>query len=320
MQICGKFINTMPKMETIREQFILQTELKGEVKLTHYNPKHLYINLDNEYDHATVLSKAKMYVESQLMRFLVWTPTFKPEEETHLAPVWVILGEVPWHCYCAEVLNPFLSLIGMDGGIQEETTNLQEGVSKGRELSNVMHENLIDPKTDPRAPATSKNADIQSQLQEQTDDIIGIEKATKDDMFDTEKREDDMVHIDDIEGTPSKDPTISTSVNVPKQSSMQQRSTYQPTQNNGSKQQRQRESPQMLNNKSTMAFTIQFPSRPKTIPVNCDSNTTEDNNDDYRVVNYEEEYDPDQLEEHEDDDETSAHLLKAFGSTMNYDR
>jgi len=138
---------------------------------------------------------------------------------------------------------------GMDGGIQEETTNLQEGVSKGRELSHVMHENLIDPKTDPRAPATSKNADIQSQLQEQTDDTIGIEKATKDDMLDTVEREED------IEGTPSEDPTISTSVNVPKQSSMQQRSTYQPTQNDGSKQQTQRKSPQMLNNKSTLALS-----------------------------------------------------------------
>ncbi|KAK6780359.1 hypothetical protein RDI58_022543 [Solanum bulbocastanum] len=53
---------------------------------------------------------------------------------------------------------------------------------------------------------------IQSQLQEQTDDIIGIEKATKDDMLDTVKREEDMVYIDDIEGTPSEDPTISTSV------------------------------------------------------------------------------------------------------------
>ncbi|KAG5586730.1 hypothetical protein H5410_047164 [Solanum commersonii] len=93
------------------------------------------------------------------------------------------------------------------------------GVSKGRELSHVMHENLIDPKTDPRAPTTSKN----------------------------------------------------------------------------------------------------FPSRPKIILVNCDSNTIEDNNDDYRVVNYKEEYDPDHLEEHEDDDENSAHLLKAFGSTMNSD-
>ncbi|KAG5586740.1 hypothetical protein H5410_047174 [Solanum commersonii] len=64
---------------------------------------------------------------------------------------------------------------------------------------------------------------------------------------------------------------------------------------------------------------MQFPSRPKIIPVNCNSNTTEDNNDDYRVVNYEEEYDPDQLEEHEVANETTAHLLKAFGSTMNYD-
>ncbi|KAH0633581.1 hypothetical protein KY284_036367 [Solanum tuberosum] len=96
---------------------------------------------------------------------------------------------------------------------------------------------------------------IQPQLQEQTDDIIGIEKATKDDMLDTEKREEDMVHIDDIEGTPSEDPTISTSVNVPKQSSMQQRSTYQPTQNDCSKQQTERKSPQMLNNKSTLALS-----------------------------------------------------------------
>ncbi|KAH0639745.1 hypothetical protein KY285_036331 [Solanum tuberosum] len=207
---------------------------------------------------------------------------------------------------------------GMDGGIQEETTNLQEGVSRGRKLSHVMHETLIDP----RAPTTSKNVDPVS--------------ATKDDMLDTVEREED------IEGTPSEDPTISTSVNAPKQSSMQQRSTYQPTQNDGSKQQRQRKSPQMLNNKSTLALSKKnIDAIKKKQAMEEKRNVEMHQNVDYElvkeqvgshavplqtkddpcelVVNYEEEYDPDQLEEHEDDDETSAHLLKAFGSTMNSD-
>lgn len=60
--LIGKFANTMPKMEVIRKQFILQTELKGGVKITHYNARHLYIDLENEYDHSTVWSKGKMYI------------------------------------------------------------------------------------------------------------------------------------------------------------------------------------------------------------------------------------------------------------------
>ncbi|KAG5586739.1 hypothetical protein H5410_047173 [Solanum commersonii] len=53
-----------------REDFKVKLAERCEYALTHYNPKHLYTDLDNEYDHATVLSKAKMYVEGQLMRFL----------------------------------------------------------------------------------------------------------------------------------------------------------------------------------------------------------------------------------------------------------
>lgn len=80
--LIGKFTNTMPKMEVIRKEFILQTELRGGVKLTHFNSRHLYIDLDNEYDHSTVWSKGKMYIEGQIMRLQIWTPTFKPEVET----------------------------------------------------------------------------------------------------------------------------------------------------------------------------------------------------------------------------------------------
>lgn len=46
------------------------------------------------------------------MRFLLWTPSFKPDEETPLVPVWAVLPELSWHCYCLEVVTPLLSPIG----------------------------------------------------------------------------------------------------------------------------------------------------------------------------------------------------------------
>ncbi|KAF3662642.1 putative protein-like [Capsicum annuum] len=70
------------------------------------------IDLDNEYDHATIWIKGKMYIGGYLMRFQIWTLTFKPDEETPLVPVWAILPELPWHCYCMEFLAPLLSPIG----------------------------------------------------------------------------------------------------------------------------------------------------------------------------------------------------------------
>lgn len=44
-----KFSNTMPKMDTIRKEFLIQTELKEIVKMTHFNSMYLYRDLDNAY-------------------------------------------------------------------------------------------------------------------------------------------------------------------------------------------------------------------------------------------------------------------------------
>lgn len=55
--ILGKFTNSMPKMEIIRKQFIVQTKLRGGVKLSYFNSRHLYIHLVNEGDQAIFWSK-----------------------------------------------------------------------------------------------------------------------------------------------------------------------------------------------------------------------------------------------------------------------
>ncbi|KAG5599225.1 hypothetical protein H5410_030595 [Solanum commersonii] len=109
--LVGKFTNTMPKMELIRKSFTLQTQLTGGVKITHFNSRHVYIDLDNEFDYVTVWTRQRMNIEGQLMRIQTWTPDFTPEEETPIVPIWVALPELPWHCYNKVVLTTILSSI-----------------------------------------------------------------------------------------------------------------------------------------------------------------------------------------------------------------
>ncbi|KAG5606148.1 hypothetical protein H5410_027640 [Solanum commersonii] len=110
--LVGKFTNTMPKMELIRRSFTLQTQLTGGVKISHYNSRHVYIDLDNEFDYVTLWTKQKMSIEGQIMRIQAWTPEFTPEEETPIVPIWVALPELPWHCYNKVLLSTLLESIG----------------------------------------------------------------------------------------------------------------------------------------------------------------------------------------------------------------
>ncbi|KAH0652709.1 hypothetical protein KY289_030387 [Solanum tuberosum] len=110
--LVGKFLNAMPRMEAIRKSFIAQTQLTGGVKIAHFNSRHIYIDLDNEADHISVWTKQKMYIAGQSMKLQMWTPTFKPAEETPIVPIWITLPELPWHCHYMDILTPLLSPIG----------------------------------------------------------------------------------------------------------------------------------------------------------------------------------------------------------------
>ena len=102
----------MPKMELVRKSFTLQTQITGGVKITHFNSRHVYIDLDNEFDYQTVWTKLRMTIEGQFMRIQAWTPDFTPEEETPIVPIWVALQGLPWHCYNKVLLTTILESIG----------------------------------------------------------------------------------------------------------------------------------------------------------------------------------------------------------------
>ncbi|KAH0740536.1 hypothetical protein KY290_033579 [Solanum tuberosum] len=110
--LTGKFSYTMPKVELIRNNFILQTQLSSGVKIAHFNSRHVYIDLDNELDYNMVWTKQRMSIAGQVMRIQVWTPNFKHAEETPIVPIWISLPELPWHCYNKEFLAGLLSPIG----------------------------------------------------------------------------------------------------------------------------------------------------------------------------------------------------------------
>ncbi|KAH0742162.1 hypothetical protein KY290_035205 [Solanum tuberosum] len=100
--LIGKFSYTMPKLELIRKNFILQTQLSGGVKIAHFNSRHVYIDLDNKLDYNMVWTKQRMCIAGHVMRIQVWTPNFKPAEETPIVPIWISLPELPWHFYNKE--------------------------------------------------------------------------------------------------------------------------------------------------------------------------------------------------------------------------
>ena len=106
--LVGKFTNTMPKIKFVRKSFILQTQLTGSVKITHFKARHVYIDLYNEFDYRIVWTKLRINTEGQVMRIQTRTPDFTPEEETSIAPIWVAIPGLPCKCYNKVLLSTIL--------------------------------------------------------------------------------------------------------------------------------------------------------------------------------------------------------------------
>uniref|UniRef100_M1DDB9 Glycosyltransferase PglE n=2 Tax=Solanum tuberosum TaxID=4113 RepID=M1DDB9_SOLTU len=52
-----------------------------------------------------------MTIEGKLMRIQAWTHNFRPEEETPIVPIWVLLPGLPWHCFKKEFITPLLESV-----------------------------------------------------------------------------------------------------------------------------------------------------------------------------------------------------------------
>lgn len=55
----------------------------------------MFIDLQNESDYNTFLTKKRMTMEGKLMRIQGWKPFFKPEVENPIVPIWLLLLGLP---------------------------------------------------------------------------------------------------------------------------------------------------------------------------------------------------------------------------------
>ncbi|WMV43524.1 hypothetical protein MTR67_036909 [Solanum verrucosum] len=102
-----------PSIDIIRKEFAKMISSKGNVKIGAYDMHHVFIDFGNVDDHLNVYSKNFLtFGETHIMKILRWTPNFKPEAETTLAPVWINLPDLPWHFYEWDAIQRICKSIG----------------------------------------------------------------------------------------------------------------------------------------------------------------------------------------------------------------
>ncbi|KAH0765011.1 hypothetical protein KY285_000882 [Solanum tuberosum] len=228
--------------------------------------------------------------------------------------------------------NPFSNLSdiadevegGMDGGCQEKPTNLQEGVTKGGNLTHVLHEVAHTyQRPDLRTSATTQQVPTK-QNHNQTKEIETV-KMQKDLGKNTEKTQKQSVVKDNTpKGTPSSK----------KKHGDHQASAWEQHHQNDTEVTGEQTSNKVqgrLSKKKRKAIKkIQQNEAKEQSNTGHDKRETGDQNQkqtigrtnpksDYDVLNSEDELDEDtqsinEIDDNEEDEETSAHLIKVFGS------
>lgn len=110
--IVGKFTKGKPNMDELRKLFNSHVPLKGTVKIAYFDQNHVYIDFNNESDFYHIYFKSFVTLGPYSMKIIKWTPDFVPEIETSLAPVWILVHQLPWHLFRWDILSKMVSLIG----------------------------------------------------------------------------------------------------------------------------------------------------------------------------------------------------------------
>lgn len=82
-------------MEEVRRLFISLIPLKGTVKIAFYDTNHVYIDLSNETNFYHIYFKSFITLGPYIMKIIRRTPDFAPECETTIAPVWILIHQLP---------------------------------------------------------------------------------------------------------------------------------------------------------------------------------------------------------------------------------
>uniref|UniRef100_M1DHW5 GA24436 n=1 Tax=Solanum tuberosum TaxID=4113 RepID=M1DHW5_SOLTU len=210
---------------------------------------------------------------------------------------------------------------GMDGGCQEKPTNLQERVTKGGSLTHVLHEVVhTDHRIDLRASATPISVQNSQNVQE------NVNKNHKGQIADTGQVQKEPVDptnqgtevqnrgTEQIQNT-ADPPGKGTTGNLQDQNEAQRKTRNNKSQGKISK--KKRNAIKRRQEAEAARLGIKEGTTHKSHPQGQTHKSAD--NDEYNVVPSEDEFDQDTQslgENNNEEDDTSIHLIKAFGSTL----
>ncbi|KAK4382457.1 hypothetical protein Sango_2869400 [Sesamum angolense] len=96
--LLGKFSHGAPQYQN-PHRLIAGLGIKGAFTISMINAKYVLISLSNEADLSHLWLRRIWHVQGFPLRVFKWTPTFTPEQESSIVPVWVCFPELSAHLF-----------------------------------------------------------------------------------------------------------------------------------------------------------------------------------------------------------------------------
>ncbi|KAL0436068.1 UNVERIFIED_CONTAM: hypothetical protein Sradi_0314700 [Sesamum radiatum] len=130
LALIGKFSHGCPPYSQLH-RLLAKSGIKGAFTVSMINNKHALISLYDESDYNRLWLRRIWYLNGFPMRVFKWTPTFTPEHESSIAPVWVSFPGLPTHLFRKDALFALANNIGTPLQIADSTHN-KSNFSKAR--------------------------------------------------------------------------------------------------------------------------------------------------------------------------------------------
>ncbi|KAL0433849.1 UNVERIFIED_CONTAM: hypothetical protein Slati_2719200 [Sesamum latifolium] len=102
--LVGKFSHGSPPYSQLH-RLLSNSGIKGAFTVSLINNKHALINLTNKADYSRLWMKRIWYLKGLPMRVFKWSPTFIPDQESSVVPVWVSFHDLPAYLFRKDALQ-----------------------------------------------------------------------------------------------------------------------------------------------------------------------------------------------------------------------
>ncbi|KAK4386326.1 hypothetical protein Sango_2503200 [Sesamum angolense] len=130
LALIEKFSQGIPPYSQLH-RLLANSGIKGAFTVSLINNKHALISLSNESDFTRLWLRRIWYLNGFPMRIFKWSPTFNPNHESSIVPIWVSFSELPAHLFQKDALFAIANHIGTPLQIADLTYN-KSNLSKAR--------------------------------------------------------------------------------------------------------------------------------------------------------------------------------------------